>query len=80
MPQAEARLAVAGSGARGRRLFAKLHGGDRYSDIEAGHSEGCRTILIGNGYREAFKARPDATVRTLTEAADWILKQSEKKD
>jgi D-glycero-D-manno-heptose 1,7-bisphosphate phosphatase len=54
--------------------------GDRYRDIEAGQSAGCRTILIGDGYGETFKAQPDATVATLGEAADWILKQSEKKD
>jgi D-glycero-D-manno-heptose 1,7-bisphosphate phosphatase len=51
--------------------------GDRYRDVEAGHEAGCRTILIGDGYGEAFKAQPDATVRSLTEAVDWILKQSE---
>src|SRR5215470_5525210 len=54
--------------------------GDRYRDIEAGHSAGCRTILIGDGYGERFKAQPDATVSTLTEATDWILKQPVTKD
>lgn len=54
--------------------------GDRYRDIEAGHSAGCRTILIGDGYGETFKAQPDATVSTLTQAADWILKQPVTKD
>ena len=54
--------------------------GDRYRDIEAGHSAGCRTILIGDGYGETFKAQPDATVGTLSEAADWILKQPVTKD
>lgn len=49
--------------------------GDRYRDIEAGHSAGCRTVLIGDGYGEAFKVQPDATVSTLTEAANWILEQ-----
>jgi len=54
--------------------------GDRYRDIEAGHSAGCRTILVGNGYGETFRAQPDATVATLTEAVDWILKQPVDKD
>ena len=54
--------------------------GDRYRDIEAGHSAGCRTVLIGDGYGETFKAQPDATVGTLSEAADWILKQPLTKD
>jgi len=52
--------------------------GDRYRDIEAGYSAGCRTILIGGGYGETFKAQPDATFDTLTEAADWIIKQPVK--
>lgn len=52
--------------------------GDRYRDIEAGHSAGCRTILIGDGYGETFKAQPDARFATLSEAADWILKQPAK--
>jgi len=52
--------------------------GDRYRDIEAGHSAGCRTILIGDGYGETFKAQPDAKFATLSEAADWILKQPAK--
>ena len=43
-------------------------------------SAGCRTILIGDGYGETFKAQPDATVSTLSEAADWILKQPVTKD
>ena len=54
--------------------------GDRYRDIEAGHSAGCRTILVGDGYRETFKAQPDVTVSTLTDAANWILKQPVTKD
>jgi D-glycero-D-manno-heptose 1,7-bisphosphate phosphatase len=47
--------------------------GDRWRDIEAGRRAGCRTILIGNGYGEAFKSIPDAFVATLGDAADWIL-------
>jgi D-glycero-D-manno-heptose 1,7-bisphosphate phosphatase len=49
--------------------------GDRYRDIEAGHSAGCRTILVGDGYGETFKVQPDAIVSTLTQAADWILQK-----
>ena len=52
--------------------------GDRFRDIEAGDSAGCRTILIGDGYGETFKAQPDAKFATLNEAADWILKQPVK--
>ena len=52
--------------------------GDRYRDIEAGAGAGCRTILIGDGYGETFKAQPDAKFATLTQAADWILRQPVK--
>ena len=52
--------------------------GDRFRDIEAGDRAGCRTILIGDGYGETFNAQPDAKFATLTEAADWILKQPVK--
>jgi D-glycero-D-manno-heptose 1,7-bisphosphate phosphatase len=51
--------------------------GDRWRDIEAGRSAGCRTVLIGDGYGEAFKSQPDIKVGTLSEAVDWILQQSE---
>jgi D-glycero-D-manno-heptose 1,7-bisphosphate phosphatase len=49
--------------------------GDRWRDIEAGRRAGCRTILIGSGYGEAQKSRPDVAVATVGEAADWILAQ-----
>jgi D-glycero-D-manno-heptose 1,7-bisphosphate phosphatase len=54
--------------------------GDRYRDIEAGHSAGCRTVLIGDGYGETFKVQPDAIASTLSEAANWILEQPVTKD
>jgi D-sedoheptulose 7-phosphate isomerase len=59
--------------------------GDRWRDIDAGHAAGCKTVLIDYGYRERKPARPpEATVRSLREAADWILcsslKESTNKD
>jgi len=59
--------------------------GDRWRDIDAGHAAGCKTVLIDYGYRERKPAQPpEATVRTLREAADWIisagLKESHYKD
>jgi D-glycero-D-manno-heptose 1,7-bisphosphate phosphatase len=48
--------------------------GDRWRDIDAGHNAGCKTILIDYGYRERAPARPpEATVKSLREAADWII-------
>ena len=51
--------------------------GDRWRDIDAGRSAGCKTVLIDYGYRERKPAQPpDATVRSLREAADWIIRSS----
>jgi len=49
--------------------------GDRWRDIEAGKRVGCATVFIdaGIGYEEQRPDKPDASVRSLAEAADWIL-------
>ena len=48
--------------------------GDRWRDIDAGASAGCRTVLIEHHYRErAPDHQPDHRSQTLAEAADWIL-------
>jgi D-sedoheptulose 7-phosphate isomerase len=51
--------------------------GDRWRDIDAGHAAGCKTILIDYGYRERKPAQPpEATVHSLREAADWIVRSA----
>lgn len=53
--------------------------GDRWRDIDAGRAAGCKTILIDHGYRERKPAQPpDATVHSLSEAADWIIRSALK--
>jgi D-sedoheptulose 7-phosphate isomerase len=53
--------------------------GDRWRDIDAGHAAGCKTILIDYGYRERKPTEPpEATVRSLREAAEWIIRSSLK--
>ncbi len=53
--------------------------GDRWRDIDAGHAAGCKTVLINYDYRERKPAKPpEATVRSLREAADWIISYSLK--
>lgn len=53
--------------------------GDRWRDIDAGHAAGCKTVLIDYGYRERKPAQaPEARVRSLREAADWIMNSSLK--
>ncbi len=53
--------------------------GDRWRDMDAGYNAGCKTILIDYGYRERKAAHaPDATVKSLREAADWVICESRK--
>jgi D-glycero-D-manno-heptose 1,7-bisphosphate phosphatase len=48
--------------------------GDRWRDIDAGRNAGLwAAILIDYGYDEALSAAPDVRLRSLTEAADWIV-------
>ena len=54
--------------------------GDRWRDVEAGQNAGCATILVDYRYRERGPARePDARVKSLREAADWILSRDSGK-
>jgi D-glycero-D-manno-heptose 1,7-bisphosphate phosphatase len=48
--------------------------GDRWRDIEAGHRAGCRPIFVDYGYAEQRPDGPFVTVRSLREAAQWILR------
>ena len=51
--------------------------GDRWRDIEAGRRVGCCTVLIGDGYGEAFPSAPTVKVGSLPAAASWIIQQRE---
>lgn len=51
--------------------------GDRWKDIEAGQSAGCRTIFIDNGYAERQPESPDFRARSLAEAASIIIETVE---
>jgi D-glycero-D-manno-heptose 1,7-bisphosphate phosphatase len=50
--------------------------GDRWRDIDCGHSAGCRTIFIDRGYAEELRKKPDFSAGNLAEAADIILCES----
>jgi D-glycero-D-manno-heptose 1,7-bisphosphate phosphatase len=60
--------------------------GDRITDIAAGASAGCRTILLRTGAHIAPSIEtveplapgltPDFACNTLSEAATWVLEQS----
>jgi len=48
--------------------------GDRWRDVEAGQRVGCQTIFVDYGYRERQPDGPFTRVRSLLEAANWILR------
>lgn len=48
--------------------------GDRWRDIEAGQRAGCRPVFIDYGYRERRPEAPFLAVRSLREAASWIVR------
>ena len=48
--------------------------GDRWRDVDAGRSAGCRTVFVDYGYENEPRPRqPDFTVRSLAEAVPLIL-------
>jgi D-glycero-D-manno-heptose 1,7-bisphosphate phosphatase len=57
----------------GLDLGASYMVGDRWRDIEAGRRAGCTTVFLDREYSEEVPERPDATVRTIVEAASRIL-------
>ncbi|HEY1660511.1 MAG TPA: HAD family hydrolase [Candidatus Sulfotelmatobacter sp.] len=60
-------------------LSASYMVGDRWKDIDAGYNAGCRTILVDYGYSERRSERvPDHIVKSLREAADWIIRSTTK--
>ncbi len=50
--------------------------GDRCSDIVAGNSLGCYTIFVDRGYDACVKVKPDAVVRSLSQAVQHILNKT----
>ena len=55
--------------------FASNLVGDRASDISAGQAVGCRSVFIDRRYSESPPHAPDASVRSLTAAVDFIINQ-----
>ena len=50
--------------------------GDRKGDVDAGRAAGCFTVFIDLGYAEPAPEAPDYVVRSISEAADIIIKTS----
>ena len=75
MPQAAARNAARSAKKHDVDMAASYMVGDRWKDIEAGYNAGCRTIQVDYGYSERRSERvPDHIVKSLREAADWIIR------
>jgi D-glycero-D-manno-heptose 1,7-bisphosphate phosphatase len=58
-------------------LNASFMVGDRWKDIDAGATAGCKTIFIDYKYNEKLNIKPNYCVKSLIEAAQLIL-QKEK--
>jgi D-glycero-D-manno-heptose 1,7-bisphosphate phosphatase len=52
--------------------------GDRWRDVLAGQAAGCRTIFVDYGFVQDQPATADLTVKSLAEAAEFILKTNHK--
>jgi D-glycero-D-manno-heptose 1,7-bisphosphate phosphatase len=53
--------------------------GDRWRDVDAGHAAGVRSILIDDAYDERQPLQPpEAKVKSLSEAVEWILNVGRK--
>jgi D-glycero-D-manno-heptose 1,7-bisphosphate phosphatase len=66
-------LLLDAAGKHGIDLRASYFVGDRWKDVHAGQAAGCRTIFVDYGYRQDRPATPDHTVKSLAEAAEYIL-------
>jgi D-glycero-D-manno-heptose 1,7-bisphosphate phosphatase len=51
--------------------------GDRWRDVEAGHRAGCQAVFVDHGYRERQPDGPYLRVRSLREAAVWIIEKTQ---
>lgn len=50
--------------------------GDRWRDIDCGLRAGVRTVFIDFGYDEELRSAPEFKVKSFTEAADVILRET----
>jgi D-glycero-D-manno-heptose 1,7-bisphosphate phosphatase len=66
-------LILAAAGRFDLDLERSIMVGDRWRDMEAGKSAGCRTVFVRNGLGEEPPAWVDFACADLSEAAAWIL-------
>ena len=71
----KAGLILQAAEAHGLDVAASFMVGDRWSDIAAGASAGCRTLLVDRPYSDRGRCAPDFVVDDLPAAAEIILQQ-----
>ncbi len=76
----KAGLLLAAAREEGLELAASFLVGDRWRDVEAGKQAGCTTVFIDYRYAEPERSQPHMRVRSLAEAADWILGRTNEKE
>jgi D-glycero-D-manno-heptose 1,7-bisphosphate phosphatase len=59
-------------------LCASFMVGDRWRDVEAGRTAGCRTIFIDRNYGEQRAEQPDIVATSFPEASEFILNNLSK--
>lgn len=52
--------------------------GDKISDVKTGLAAGCKTVLIAGDPQEVDFAKPQFVASNLSEATNWILKDSQR--
>jgi D-glycero-D-manno-heptose 1,7-bisphosphate phosphatase len=57
-------------------LAASYMVGDRWRDIKAGQAAGCHAIFIDYGFQQDEAIEPEAIVKSLAEAASYILSRA----
>ena len=50
--------------------------GDRWKDIEAGKTAGCKTIFLDYHYNELLRSQPNFKTTSTRKASDWIVSQN----
>lgn len=50
--------------------------GDRWKDIEAGKTAGCKTIFLDYHYNELLRSQPNFTATSTRKASEWIVSQN----
>ena len=50
--------------------------GDRWKDIEAGKTAGCKTIFLDYHYNELLRSQPDFIATSTRKASEWIVSQN----